>query len=137
MVNAAKILGVIISSDLKWGQNSDYITTKAMKRIWTLRRLRKLGMSDDFLINVYKEEIRPLLEYAVQVCNGALTKRDSYKIEKVKKVVLRLLQGKNYSSYTEACEQFGLEKLFVRREKLCVKFCEKEFKNSKLDFSKN
>ena len=41
VVSAAKILGVIVSSDLKWSQNTEYIVSKAMKRICTLRRLRK------------------------------------------------------------------------------------------------
>ena len=88
------------------------------------------------LFEVYKKEIRCLLEYAVQVWNGALTKKDSNKIEKIQKIVLRLLLGEKYQSYTEACEKFGLEKLYIRRKQLCVKFCEKEFKNSTGFFTK-
>ena len=51
-----KILGVIISDDLKWTKNTEYITLKAMKRIWTIRRLKKLGLVDDFPIEVYKKK---------------------------------------------------------------------------------
>ena len=30
-----KLVGVVISRDLKWGPNTEYITKKAMRRIWT------------------------------------------------------------------------------------------------------
>ena len=136
LASECKILGVIISSDLKWAKNTEYITLKAMKRIWSIRRLKKLGLGDDFLIEVYKKEIRTLLEYAVQIWNGALTQKDSEKIEKVQKIVLRLLLRHEYTSYTEACKKFGLEKLSTRRNLLCVKFVKKEFKNSTGVFTK-
>ena len=32
-----------------------------------------------------------------------------------------------YDSYTEACNNFNLEKLHQRRLKLCLKFCKKEY----------
>ena len=34
----AKLLGVIITNDLKWEANTDYICTKAFKKMWTLRK---------------------------------------------------------------------------------------------------
>ena len=135
MVDAAKFLGVLVSNDLKWSKNTDYIVGKAMKRIWTLRRLRKIGFGDDFIIDVYKKEIRTILEYAVQVWNGALTKKDSDKIEKVQKIVIKFLLRQKYQSYTEACQQLQLEKLASRRDQLCLKFALKEFKKS-TDFFK-
>ena len=58
VVSSLKLLGVIISSDLKWNKNTDYIVSKAMKRIWTIRKLKKLGFGDEFFIEVYKKEVR-------------------------------------------------------------------------------
>ena len=136
VLNSAKILGVVISSDLKWAKNTDFIVSKAMKRIWTLRRLRKLGFSDNFILDVYQKEIRTLLEYAVQVWNGALTKTDSDKIEKVQKIVMKFLLRKKYQSYSEAYEKFRIKKLSDRRHKLCLKFAIKEFENSTTFFKK-
>ena len=85
---------------------------------------------------MYKKEIRTILEYAVQVWNGALTKKDSEKIEKVQKIVIKFLLRHKYESYTEACEQLELEKLSVRRENLCLKFALKELKKSTNFFKK-
>ena len=53
-----KILGVVISSDLKFSQNTQYIVQKAFKRIWMLRRLKNLGASESQLLDVYTKQIR-------------------------------------------------------------------------------
>ena len=113
---------------MKWSENTTYITYRARKRIWTLRRLLELGLPNDFILDVYSKEIRTLLEYCVPVWHGALTLADSLKIEKIQKTVLRLLMRGNYTSYTEACKTFKIDKLFMRREKLCLRFSKKEIK---------
>ena len=51
-VNQVKLLGVIITEDLKWAQNTLHIVNKAMKSLWTLRRLKELHMERNFLIEV-------------------------------------------------------------------------------------
>ena len=98
VVSSAHILGLRISNDSKWNENTDFIVSKAMKRIWTLRRLRKLGFSDSFIIDVYTKEIRSILEYAVPIWNGALTRKDSDKIERVQKVILKFFLRQKYAS---------------------------------------
>ena len=40
-----KLVGVIVSDDLKWSRNTEYICSKARKKLWILRRLDKLGES--------------------------------------------------------------------------------------------
>ena len=52
-VSQAKILGIIITDDLKWSENTDFITKKAMSRLWTLRRMKNLGISKDIIYDVY------------------------------------------------------------------------------------
>ena len=51
VVRSTKLLGVIILSDLKWNEHTDYIVKKARKRLWYLRRLSRLGASRDTLLN--------------------------------------------------------------------------------------
>ena len=43
VVEESKILGVIISSDMKWEKNVNYIVKKFMKKLWMLRRIKQLG----------------------------------------------------------------------------------------------
>ena len=84
-VRKAKVLGLIVTDDLKWYENTQYITSKAMSRIWTLRRMKNLGLSNDIIFDVYIKEMRSLLEFGVPVWNGAITNDDSNEIEKVQK----------------------------------------------------
>ena len=70
------------------------------------------------------------------IWHGALTAKDSEKIERVQKIVLKFLLRHKYSSYTEACKEFGISKLAQRREKLCLKFALKEYKKSSSIFMK-
>ena len=47
MVEEAKLLGVIIHSDLSWSSNTDYIAKKGNNKLWMLRRLRRMGADQD------------------------------------------------------------------------------------------
>ena len=44
VVEQSKLLGVIISSDLKWEANTQYIARKCNSMVWTIRRLKKMGL---------------------------------------------------------------------------------------------
>ena len=39
-----KLIGVIVSNDLRWFKNTNYICNKATQKLWTLRRLKKYNM---------------------------------------------------------------------------------------------
>ena len=58
----------------------------------------KLGFDADFIVDVYTKEIRPILEFGVQVWNGALSKKNSDKIENVQKIVARMIFKCDYTS---------------------------------------
>ena len=88
----------------------------------------KLGFDADFIVDVYTKEIRPILEFGVQVWNGALSKKNSDKIENVKRIVARIIFKSDFTSCSESCDTYKLEKLHLRRQKLCLNFARKEFK---------
>ena len=52
-VREAKILGIVISDNLKWLQNTKFITKKAMSRLWFLRQMKNLGPSNNVIFDVY------------------------------------------------------------------------------------
>ena len=41
VVDEYKLVGVMISSNLKWDENTDYITKKAYSRLWMLKKTEK------------------------------------------------------------------------------------------------
>ena len=43
LVKEMKLLGAIITSDMKWNTSTKCITKKAYSRLWTFRRLKNIG----------------------------------------------------------------------------------------------
>ena len=72
IVHTFKLLGVIISSDLTCNAHIDYICTKASKRLYALRILKRSGAPANDLITVFCAFIRPVLEYASPVWHFSL-----------------------------------------------------------------
>ena len=52
VVDKMKLLGIMITSDLKWKSNTNALVAKAYKRIWMLRNLKRYGASDQQLVEV-------------------------------------------------------------------------------------
>ena len=119
-----KLLGIIISSDLKWDSNTKYLCKKAYKKIWVLRRLKALNVDQSFILDVYCKEVRSVLELAVPAWNSGLTVKLSMELERVQKVAVSIILGKSLP-YEIALDYLGLEPLYVRREALCLKFAKK------------
>ena len=66
-ISTYKLLGVYISSDLKWDYHIDYIVKKANKRLFSLRILKQCGATPVALAKVFVTIVRPILEYAAPV----------------------------------------------------------------------
>lgn len=73
LVQSVKRLGVILSSDLKWSCHIEHVCSKASKRLYALRTLRRSGVPTKDLCSVYCSFIRPVLEYACPVWHSSLT----------------------------------------------------------------
>ena len=131
LIEETKLLGVVIRSDLGWSSNTNYIVARANKKLWFLRRLKKLGASQDDLKDVFVKQIRSILEFAVPVWHNALVGEDRLQIERVQKSALRIILGDKYISYTSALKSIKLETLFKRRQKLCKTFALKCYRSKK------
>ena len=60
-----RLLGLVISSDMKWTANTDFIVKRGFKKLWMLRRLKGLGADENELLDIYMKQIRCLLELDV------------------------------------------------------------------------
>ena len=125
------VLGVTIRSDLKWISNSEDIVKRALNKLWIIRRLKGLGANRKELVDIYNKQCRSILEFAVPVWNGNITKNEVNDIERVQKVALHIILGNRYENYRNALEMTDLETLETRRAKLCLKFAKKAEKNDK------
>ena len=127
LVEETRLLGLIVSNDLKWSSNTDHIVKKAYKRLWILRRLKNLGAKTE----VYTKQIRCTLELAVPVWNSSLTIKESNLIERVQRCALHIILGRIYLSYQKALSMLSLQSLRARRSNLCLKFALKAEKSTK------
>ena len=131
LVEHTKLLGVIVTSNLSWASNTEYLVERCNKKMWAMRRLKKLGARESDLLEVYFKQIRSIAEYAVPVWNSALTGDEIVKIERIQKTACHIILGQSYGSYTAALKSLGLEKLSVRRRRICTKFAKKAQKHKK------
>ena len=46
-----KLIGIMITNDMKWDRNTQHITAKAFSRIWILRNLKKFGADETTLLD--------------------------------------------------------------------------------------
>ena len=68
-----KVVGVWLTSDLKWGKNTQELCKRAYARISLLTKLRYVGVKREDLIDVYILFVRSLLEYCAVVWHSRLT----------------------------------------------------------------
>ena len=122
-VKKTKLLGVMITDNLKWDEHIDYINGKASKRLYFLRRLKRSGLEDRELIVLYVSMIRSVLEYACPVWSTCLTIGLSDTIESIQKRAFHIIDSS--LTYEEACTKFQMQTLKERRDDICAKFFQK------------
>ena len=125
VVEEYKLLGVMITSDLKWDTNTEHITKKAFSRLWMIRRLKNLGLNTESLLQIFRTQVRSLLEYGAVTWHSMLTDENSKSIERVQKSALSIILGPDYICYENALERTKLERLDQRRIKLSLSFAKK------------
>ena len=135
-ISETKLVGVIVSNDLKWNKNTLYICNKARQRLWILRRLVKFNLNKFELFDVYTKEIRSVLELAVPVWHPGLTVNQKKSIESIQKLAFKIILKGQYTSYHQACKFFSVQTLEEKRENLCLKFALKNFKSENNMFTK-
>ena len=130
-VHQMKLLGVIISDDLTWHKNTDYLVKRAYMRMTILRKLYEFKVNTEDLVLIYILYIRSLVEQNCVVWSSSITKEEIDSIERVQKIALRLIFRENYGSYTHALQLSGLPTLCDRRYQLSLSFALKTAQNSK------
>ena len=131
IVTSTKLLGTIISSDLKWFENTEMIVKKAYQRMIILHRLYSFNIHDSEMVNIYVLYIRCMLEQSCQVWHHSISEEEIVDIERVQKVACKVILQDRYISYAQALKLLNLDTLKDRRNALCLKFAKKCLKNDK------
>ena len=112
-VTSAKILGVNVSSYLKWNCHIDSIIKKAKKRLYSLSQLKRSGQGTRELVHFFCTCIRPITEYAGPVFQDSLPAYLSNELEGVQKRAMRIIFP--FCSYKESLVESSLTELSDRR----------------------
>ena len=128
IVDQAKLLGLILTSDLKWEENTSYLVKDANKRMIMLRAASKFTSDKYVLKQIYFSRIRCKLEQSAAVWNSSLTLKNSNDLERVQKAAVRIINGRPYESYSETLKDLGIMRLSERRENICLKFAKNSMK---------
>ena len=120
IVSQSKILGVIISDDLKWNQHVEYITGNASQRLHILVLCRRAGIPSNEMLLMYTTKIRPVLEYACAAWHPGITQYLTDDIERVQIRAMRIIFPGLLYGDALVCSQ--LPTLKDRRNDVCLRF---------------
>lgn len=115
-----KLLGVVLSSDLTWGQHVEYMHGKCSQRLYLLVLLKRAGVAAKDILCIYTSMIRSVIDYACPVWHTSLTKTQSDRLESIQKRAFRIIHPEQ--SYSESLQCLGMQTLHQRREELSRAF---------------
>ena len=141
-VERITLLGVIITADLRWKENTAEICRKVNTKLYILWKLKQFGVKLDKLLTVWKVLLRPITEYTAPLWHSGLSACDSKILERLQKKALGLILGTTYVDnkryykvkgeavpYEVALTNLDLPTLAGRRETLTRKFALDTFNN--------
>lgn len=89
-VSSFRFLGVNISDDLSWTHNTSTLIKKAHQRLFFLRRLKKVHLSPQILVNFYRCTIESILTNCITVWYGNCSVSDRKALQRVVKIAQRI-----------------------------------------------
>ena len=90
--SSAKLLGVVVSDNLRWNAHVESICKKAATRLYFLKQLKRAKVPPKDMLLFYTTCIRPVLEYACPVFHHSLPQYLSNEMERLQKRALRIIQ---------------------------------------------
>ena len=131
-IKSTKLLGTIITNDLRWDENCKYLIRKANMRMQLLHKVSSFGLSREEMKNIYILFIRSILEQSATVWHSSLSLQNREDLERVQKSAVRLILGNQFKGYKKALQILEMENLDDRRKNLCLRFAQKAAKHEKM-----
>ena len=129
IIDETKLLGTVITNDLKWHRNTAELVKRANARMRILHKIAEFSAPTEDMVQIYISYIRSILEQSCTIWHSGLTVEDIQDLERVQKSALRIILKDGYQTYDQALESLGLCKLSDRREKMCLRFAKNCSKN--------
>ena len=111
VLESTKLLGTIISNDLKWNLNTQNIVKKANARMELLRKVASFGAPLEDLKIVYFIFVRSQLEQSSTVWHSSLTEENISDLERVQKTAAKIMLRNKYNGYKDSLKQLNMKSL--------------------------
>ena len=134
IVDELKIVGYVLRNDMKTISNTIYLTKKAYKRLWLIRRLKALGASVSQLVDCLQKQVLSVLWLGAPAWSCQLTMGERKDFDRVAKVGLKIIFGDNYNGFENALQRANILKPTDQFIKMTKQFATKSSKHPK--FSK-
>ena len=131
IIDSTRLLGTVVRSDMKWHDNTQYITQKGYQRMTMLRKLYEFDIPKEDLVLIYTMYIRSVLEFNSNVWFSAISNEEREDIERVQRVACKVILKEEYTNYNDALKTLNLQTLSDRRQLLAKRFAEKCAKSEK------
>ena len=122
------ILGFAFNHRPNVDAHMDLIRNKFNSRAWLIRHLKRAGIDNRDVRDIYRAVVRSAIEYAVPAFHSLLTVGQSQELESMQRRALKSIYGYK-TSYELALEMSGLERLDLRRNNIVRKFAHQTAKN--------
>ena len=133
VVSKTKLLGVIVTDDLKWDENTLSLVKRANARMELLRKVASFTTSIEEKTIIYISYIRSILEQSCQVWHSSLSQENIDDLERIQKSAITIILAQKFENYEDALIKSNLESLEKRREDLCLSFAKKCINNDKTE----
>ena len=117
-----KLLGYWLTTDMKPQKHVDHMLGICYKRLWAIPKLKRAGVSNNDILHFYCIKIRSVLESNCAVYHSMLTEENKDDLERIQKIVLKVILDHDYQDYTAACQTLKIQTLDHRRTNICLKF---------------
>ncbi|XP_049329271.1 uncharacterized protein LOC125791563 [Astyanax mexicanus] len=102
VVDSYRYLGVPLSSNLTWSNNTSTLVRKAHQRLYFLRRLRRAGLGSAVLTSFYRFVVESVVCSSINVWHGSCSAADRKALQRVVKAAQRIV-GVSLPSTTDIC----------------------------------
>ena len=75
--------------------------------------------------SIYLTDVRSILEQSAVVWHSSLSAKNRKDLERVQKSAVKVILGKQSSSYQQDLEKLKIDSLNEKRRKICLQFAEK------------
>ena len=117
-----KLLGYWLTMDMKPDTHVAYMLKIAYSRLWSITRLKAAGVSDDDIFYFFTVKIRSVLEFSAPIFTSMLSEENISDIERIQKIVFRVILTERYTDYESACILMNAKSLKMRRSDLSLSF---------------